>query len=541
MTRALFRCVVLMALLPCACAAQTYSITGRALDAATGSPLPRATVSLERVKDHSLFASVSTDENGSFQFLQLPADRYILRGSHRGYITTSFEEHENFTTALVTGEKQNCCTNLQLRLVPGGVISGTVNEDTGEPVENGTVVLYRESNQMGTEHVQRARTTMVDESGAYEFAGLEPGNYFLSASGQPWYATRFMLPRHTGDANDIASSTDMVYATEFYPDTTDEKAAAPIPIRGGDHLTVNFSLHPVPAVHLSVEVPQQTGDRRGPFFVPQVSQQIFGLTEPVLSSFAMTGRIGNSGSVDMRVPPGQYQMRTSEHDDVPGKTVSVDASADQAVDLTGGSTLPDVSGKLSLSSGTALPDNVFVSLTTLAGQNGQGTRLQKDGSFTLHGVSPGVYRLNIFSGNKRFHVGRMVANGAQIGHRQITIGSSPVLLAADLYEDLELSVSGYAKSGDAPARGAMIVLVPADPVHDRDYFRRAQSDSDGSFVFEDVQPGQYTAVAIQDGWSLDWAQPEVINRYLQQGERISVTQHSPRTIQLSEALQVQPK
>lgn len=540
MTRSLLCRVLLMALLPCACAAQTYNITGRALDAATGSPLPRATVSLEQAKDNSLFASVTTDENGNFQFLQLPADRYILRGSHRGYITTAFEEHDSFTTALVTGENQNCCTNLQLRIVPGGVISGTVAEDSGDPVENGTVVLYRENNRVGTERIQRVRSMMVDESGAYEFAGLEPGNYFLSASGQPWYAMRFMPPRHSGDTNDSSSPTDMVYATEFYPDTTDEKAAAPIPVKGGDHLTVNFSLHAVPAIHLSIQVPQQTDERRVPFLVPQVSQEAFGLSEPVFST-VMTSRIGGSGTVDIRVPPGQYEIRTSEHEDVPGKSVSVDASTNQAVDLTAGSTLPDVTGKLSLSSGQALPDNVFVSITTLEGQTSQGARLQKDGSFTLHGVAPGVYRLNISSGNKRFHVARMVANGAQVGHRQITIGSSPVLLAADLYEDLGLSVSGNAKAGDKPVPGAMIVLVPADPIHDRDYFRRAQSDSDGSFIFKDVQPGQYTAVAIQDGWTLDWAQPEVMNHYLQQGEHVSVAQRGPQSIQLSQTLQVQPK
>ena len=31
--------------------------------------------------------------------------------------------------------------------------------------------------------------------------------------------------------------------------------------------------------------------------------------------------------------------------------------------------------------------------------------------------------------------------------------------------------------------------------------RRDQSDSDGSFALRDVVPGQYTVVAIQDGWT----------------------------------------
>ena len=539
----LVSCVVGIASSVCVAQA-TYSITGKVVNAASGSPLPRASVSLEEAKDGSLFASVTTDENGNFQFLRLPADKYVLRGSHRGYITTAYDAHDNFTTALVTGEGMNCCANLQLRLLPGGVIAGTVAEDSGDPVENGVVVLYRENNRTGSERVQRVRTTNVDESGAYEFAGLEPGNYFVSASAQPWYANRARMMRMNRNANGSENDTprsplDVVYATDFYPDTTDEKEAAPVPIKGGEHLIINFSLHPVPALHLTIQMPPTTESGRNSFFVPVIEQQVFGTTERVFGS-AMMGRQG--GVLEVSVPPGQYELRTPERDGGPGKSISFDASTDQAVDLNAGSTLADVSGKLAFASGGALPDNLFVSFTTLEGQNNNGgARLEKDGSFTIHGVTPGVYRLNVVGGGKRFHISRMVASGAQIGHRQITIGSGPVTLAANIYADLGLSVSGFARNDGVIAPGAMVVLVPADPVRDRDYFRRTQSDSDGSFVLKNVEPGRYTVIAIQDGWSLDWARPEVVQHYAQLGQPVVASENSPQIIQLKEAVDVQAK
>jgi hypothetical protein len=49
-----------------------------------------------------------------------------------------------------------------------------------------------------------------------------------------------------------------------------------------------------------------------------------------------------------------------------------------------------------------------------------------------------------------------------------------------------------------------------------------QSDSDGSFMCERVPPGRYTAVAIDQGWKLDWRRPEVISPYLARGVTMTI-------------------
>ena len=70
---------------------------------------------------------------------------------------------------------------------------------------------------------------------------------------------------------------------------------------------------------------------------------------------------------------------------------------------------------------------------------------------------------------------------------------------------------------------AMVVLVPQSLQGNADLFRRDQSDSDGTFSLYQVVPGRYTVVAIENGWNLDWQNPDVLRPYLEHGESVEVT------------------
>ena len=71
--------------------------------------------------------------------------------------------------------------------------------------------------------------------------------------------------------------------------------------------------------------------------------------------------------------------------------------------------------------------------------------------------------------------------------------------------------------------------------------RRDQSDSDGSFGLRDAAPGQYTVVAIEDGWDLDWTRPEVIGRYLPGGIAVTVMESPDEVVHLAEPVPVQSR
>jgi hypothetical protein len=87
----------------------------------------------------------------------------------------------------------------------------------------------------------------------------------------------------------------------------------------------------------------------------------------------------------------------------------------------------------------------------------------------------------------------------------------------------------------------MVVLVPRQMTALDALARRDQSDSDGSFSLRDVPPGDYTVVAIQDGWQLDWVQPQVIRRYLPGGVAVTVTDSSGKLVSLTRPVPVQDR
>ena len=85
----------------------------------------------------------------------------------------------------------------------------------------------------------------------------------------------------------------------------------------------------------------------------------------------------------------------------------------------------------------------------------------------------------------------------------------------------------------------MVVLVPRQPSAYRALVRRDQSDSDGSFSLRNVPAGQYTVVAIEDGWKLDWQRRDVIARFLPGGVAFTISEKSATTVSLSDAVPVQ--
>lgn len=523
-----------------------YHVSGTVVNGITREPLERATVSLTPLGDASRARSVQTGVDGRFKFDHLPADKYSLSGSRRGFITASYDEHEQYSTAIVTGDGLQS-ENLLLRVVPDAVISGTVTEDSGDPVENAQVSLYRVSHDRGIEEVQLFGRTQADNTGEYEFHGLPSGSYYLSVMAKPWYAedNQGIVMNDTQsslhDAEEKArnaprSPVDMVYRTTFYADVMNQSDASPIPLQGGDRVKIDFALHPMPALHLVVHTAVEDPRRDGGLPVPSISQKIFGMTEPI----PVNTRFLAPGLSELSVAPGEYQLNVSGPPGGNQRFSSVSIASDQTVDTNAGTVLARISGKLQQTTGEAFSTNSYVSLSSSDGRNASTSGVSQDGMFEMF-VPPDKYKLTGWINGKRLLVSKVASTEADRDQQWMTIGSNPVMIAATVYADPNLAITGFAIKDGKPAPGAMIVLVPKDSANNRDLFRRDQSDLDGSFDLLDVLPGQYTVVAIEDGWNLDWASPDVIAHYLQRGQSVTVTERNAKTTKLKETVEVQPK
>lgn len=520
-----------------------YAISGIVVNAVTGQPLDRAEVSLHVPVQDTLVAETTTGEDGHFIFEHLAKGKYSLTASRRGYIGAAYDEHEGYSTAIVTGEGLTS-DGLVFRLSPRAVIRGSVTDEAGDPVQQARVSLYRQNLRTGLGNIVRAGVSMTDDLGAYEFARLEAGNYYVAVNASPWYATR-PQPKRDAQGNVVAddqhSSLDVAYPTTFYADVTDSDSATPIPVKAGDQVTVNFNLHAVPAIHLSVQVPSPEG--RG-FAMPQLSQDVFGLTEPAQPSMSYSWR-GQERSSDGQttvefngVAPGHYSVEMRGGGDS-SHSASIDASSDAKIDLSQSTGMADVSGKVAMAGGEQMADRLTVSLRSAEGRVTGGDRVGPDGAFSLHGVPPGNYEVWVAAADSSLAVTQLTATGAAAEGNVIKVGSAPVAISATI-ADGSATVTGFATRDGKPAAGVMVLLVPKNPAVEREMFRRDQSDSDGSFQMTRVVPGQYTLVAIEDGWTLDWARAEVIAHYLAGGKHIAVPAHT-KDFAIKDSVPVQPK
>ena len=86
-------------------------------------------------------------------------------------------------------------------------------------------------------------------------------------------------------------------------------------------------------------------------------------------------------------------------------------------------------------------------------------------------------------------------------------------------------IEGMAERAGHPASGIMILLAPQDAKDNQILFRRDQSDSDGTFLLSNIVPGRYRLLAIEEGWDLNWADPNVLAAYLKKSIAVQVRAH----------------
>jgi hypothetical protein len=513
-------------------------ITGTAVDAVGGEPVKEAAVFLTR---EQTTVSILTQQDGRFAFENLEPGKYVLSASGKGYQLQAFDEHENFATAIVAGVDQNT-ENLLFRLTPAASISGQVTDEFSEAVRGAQVMLFWEGITNGRHAVQMRNQASTDDQGRYRLVGLQPGRYYLAVHAQPWYAQHNAL-RSSDARSDVSpgfhaateqnANLDVVYPLTYYPRETDVARAGAISLHPGERVTADFELQPVPSLHLRFPV-RETDLNQIPEM--QVMQQIFGQSIPADSQIISR----DTDSIEVAgIPPGHLVVRLDMNaDPANGKGMrsmlqEIDATRDGTVNLTETSDGVVVSGKVEIAGTVGLPDSAGITLRSVESGSDYFANISKEGknAFQIADVKPGSY--NVFLGNiPDFYIDKVQAVGAAVSGNNVTIGTAPqVRLAVSIGQGLG-RVDGVALRDAKPVAGVMIALIPNQPQNDPFQFRRDQSDSDGSFTLQEVPPGRYMLVAIENGWSQEWADPAVFKQWLSGGKAIQVASHGKYTVEI---------
>jgi hypothetical protein len=519
--------------------ASNFRVTGSVVDAVSGAPVKQAEVFLTR--GQSTF-TVPTRPDGFFVFEHVEAGKYTLSARGKGYQLQAFNVHENFSTAIVAGVDQNT-ENLVFRLTPAASISGQVTDEFSEAVRDAQVILFREGITDGRQAVRIRNQTSTDDQGRYRFAGLQPGRYYVAVHAEPWYAQHNTL--HFSDANvggtvglhpvaEQKANLDVVYPVTYYAHETEAARASMITLQPGDRANPDLTLRPVPALHLRFAV-RGTELPQGVWM--EVMQQIFG--NPLIFANAQITSTDKDSIEVAGIPPGHLIVKLGMNADPANRKgmrtgqQEIDATQDGTINLNEIADEVAVSGKVEVTGTVGFPDQAGIALRSAETGSNYFANISKEGKneFQIADVKPGSYNV-LVENAPGFYVDTVQAAGATGSGNSVAIGgATQVRLAVRIGQGLG-RVEGFALRDAKPAAGVMILLIPNQSQNHPFRFRRDQSDSDGSFTLQEVLPGRYTLVAIENGWNQQWADPAVFKQWLSGGEAVQVAPNGKYTVKV---------
>jgi len=538
----LLRLWVLVALVSLAAAGQNakphaagkFRISGTVVDSQGGQALSDIEVSLAISQANTPLRTVTTGDDGRFEFYGLAPNKYAMTARGRGYRQQGFQEHEGYFTGIAVGPGM-VTDGLEFRLKPDASISGTVTDDFNDPAPAVHVLLFRTGMLDASQMVMMQSEIMTDDAGHYHFGRLQEGKYYVVAYGSPWYArepegrgTELRLSgrdRHgtAADQEDVSeaqpagenrrSDLDVAFRTTYYPNASDAAQATPIMLKAGERATAEFQLFAVPAVRLKV--------RGSPAFANGMGAAT--LLEPIFNHSRQAGLqpLTADGAQIGGLAPGHYVLRypadsgakkeQQEPLDVVG---DMEAGPGDQTKLTS-----SVSGVFQLEGAPC--SRCFVQLTNaITGEQFVAEATAKEFEFE-GGVRAGRYNVVLLNAEDS-EARTITATGARMVGTQVEIpAGAAVRLTISMTKGLG-TVDGIALQNGKPVSETAVVLLPNDVAHNLGLMRRDQSDSDGTFTLRRVVPGSYTVVAVADGWDLDWQNPAVVKAYAAGGTNVLV-------------------
>jgi len=520
-------------------AAQNLRVSGTVVDALTGQPLSQAQVFLtaQGVRDSERF--VLTGEDGRFAFENLAPGHYVLFGNHKGYVQQVYKQHAQFSTAIIVGPDL-VTDNLRFELRPTASISGQVLDERNEPVRNAQAILFHQTIRFGRHSTWREREVTTDDRGHYRFGYLLPGVYFVGVSAHPWYAQRVTHQRvqqidSSGQTTfqEITNGEpelDVVYPVTFFTHAQDLAEAVPITLHAGESEVADFSLQPVPAIHVVIHSA-----------TPSESESVWAQVSQTLSNGSKMGVQASTQQVVPGVleisglPPGKLRVGlvSSKNGESNTRWNNIEITGDMDISSSDGAPSASVSGVVTFDDNVRSASRIRLRLSSRTENEEYPMQADERGEFTLKGsVPPGTYDL-LVGQPATAAIRALSATGAKVSGLTLEIGAGQDVKLSVVLSRGTGKVSGVARKDGKPIDGVMVVLVPEIPERNLELFRRDQSDSDGSFNLAAVHPGKYTLVAIENGWELDWFTPGVIQKYLPGGKPVQVSADSTQTMDVA--------
>jgi hypothetical protein len=303
-------------------------IVGQTVDAGSKQPIGGTIVTLALPGAQSVRALA--DSEGRFAFRDLPKGRFTLTASKAGYVEGAHgrlrPSGPSQALELADGDKD---ATLSIPLWRYAAITGTVLDESGEPMIATSVRAMKRTTVAGLPKLTMASTDMTDDRGVFRITMLEPGDYviavpmtqssgefegmwqasgdFIAEVGARGDATFISLPDRAGNAGTAPDGRALAYQTQFYPATTASARATVLTVGSGEERAgIDFQLKGIRTQKIAGRVtgPDGPAQHTQMSLVPSDSD---GLVSPIEAATTMSD--GTGAFSFPAVPPGQYTLK----------------------------------------------------------------------------------------------------------------------------------------------------------------------------------------------------------------------------------------
>lgn len=552
----------------------TARISGRLTAAESGAPVRRAQI---RISGSEIRPSATTTDNeGRYEFRDLPAGRYTINASKSGYVSVGYGQSRPFESSKPIELRDGQVIEKADIVMPrGSVISGRIIDEFGEPVADAVVTALRSSWSNGRRRLQpTGRTATTNDLGQYRVYGLPPGEYFVSATlrgGREMMVVEMALAavRTTGPGPSDPPTSG--YAPTYYPGTANGGEAQKLRLAvGQEAMNTDFGLVPVRLAKVSGTVIGSDGRPLEGVLVSATPRNA--MPGGIVFPGASVGRTDKNGNFTINgVAPGEYTLnaRTS-------RIVTAERSGDgdrmvfamTRVVTEGGGAGEAESGSVPLS--VIGDDLANVVIATSKGTSASGRVIYEGGSkprvntlrifassadadepVMLPGGSSsvteeGTFEINGLAGQRLFRVSNVPAgwvleavrlNGTDITDSGIDMRpGQPVTGLEVVLTSMTTEVSGSVQAGNDAATDYTVVIFSEDPAKwtapTARHIASARPNQNGQFEVKNLPAGDYYAVALEYIAQGDWFNPDILEQLRTRATRFTLDKGEAEVLNL---------
>lgn len=546
--------VMIAVLLSLAPQASTGSISGVVVGA-DNTPLRRVTVTV--AGDARVTRTTITDDRGVFAATDLPAGRYTVSATKGGYARATFgaerPSRPGTSVALAAGQQ---VTGISLKMRRGGVITGRVTDEAGEPLPGVRLTLHTlRVSPSGDRTLRPAPDTssaVADDRGAFRFFGLAPGEYIVGVMSSPVSSARVPTDTEIRDAFEAAKalpaqqrpvvappvSEPVNFAQIYSGDTPDPTTATLVAVGSGEERSIDIRMRRAPMATVAITVIGADGLVRtaetsivkqtaisGSMSIPANASGIYEFRDLAPYDYTVMSRF--------KSPDGRMLVATQEvsaHSGVNPGTLTLAPA-------------PTMAGRVVFRGEASPPDPTTVAIAVehveraLAFNRVASPTIAPDGSFALTGMMPGRHRA---SASVRSNA-QWVLESIKVGDRDVTdegfvVREGAPVEAEFIFTTAKTELTGVLQHADSsPAPEYFVAAFAADEALWSSPRRLGftRPDINGRYTFSGLPPGSYRLAVTTDMERADLGDVAFIRALLPGALEVTLTSGEKRVLDLA--------